>query len=70
MLYLKHIRMANKTIDMSKIRLLLRLHSQGYGKKTISAQTVMHIEHKAGDKLFIDSPVISFRLQIPTVVRP
>lgn len=31
--------MANKTIDMSKIRLLLRLHAQGYGKKTISAQT-------------------------------
>jgi len=31
--------MANKTIDMSKIRLLLRLHAQGYGKKTISAHT-------------------------------
>lgn len=31
--------MANKTIDMSKIRLLLRLHSLGHGKKTISAQT-------------------------------
>jgi transposase len=31
--------MANKTIDMSKIRLLLRLYTQGYGKKTISAQT-------------------------------
>ena len=31
--------MANKTIDMSKIRLLLRLHAQSYGKKAISAQT-------------------------------
>lgn len=31
--------MANKTIEMSKIRLLLRLHAQGHGKKTISAQT-------------------------------
>ena len=31
--------MANKTIDMSKTRLRLRLHAQGYGKKAISAQT-------------------------------
>lgn len=31
--------MPNKTIDMSRIRQLLRLHSLGYGKKTISAQT-------------------------------
>ncbi len=31
--------MANKTIEMNKIRLLLRLHAQGCGKKSISART-------------------------------
>lgn len=31
--------MANKTIDMSKLRLLLRLYAQGYSKKAISART-------------------------------
>lgn len=31
--------MANKTIEMNKIRLLLRLHAQGHGKKSISART-------------------------------
>lgn len=31
--------MANKTIQMNKIRLLLRLHAQGCGKKSISAHT-------------------------------
>lgn len=31
--------MANQTIRMNKIRLLLRLHAQGCGKKAISAQT-------------------------------
>ena len=31
--------MANKTIEMNKIRLMLRLHAQGCGKKSISART-------------------------------